>query len=116
MAAVLVLAGCVHTPEGSATGADAGTDAASASDGVLPGQLVVGTDAPGTPEGVLDSVAVDGYRFEYVAASSASSHLVKAMKADGTALTVAETIALQQQLAGRAGLKYVELNRVRQPR
>lgn len=117
MVAGLLLVGCAHTPAGS-TDADAGTpsDAASASTDVLPGQLVVGTDVPGTPEGVLGAVATDGYRFEYVAASSASSHLVRVMKADGTALTAEETQALQQQLAGRAGLKYVEVNRLRQPR
>ena len=116
MAAVL-LAGCAHTPAGSGAEADAGTAPSSDSTSeVLPGQLVVGTEAPGTPEAVLDAVATDGYRFEYVAASSASSHLVRVTKADGTALTAEETQALREELAGRAGLKYVEVNRLRQPR
>lgn len=117
--AMLVLAGCAHAPAGASGEADAGTpssEATAAAADVVPGQLVVGTGAPGTPEGVLDAVATDGYRFEYVAASSASSHLVRVTKADGAALTAEETEALQRALAGRAGLKYVEVNRLRQPR
>jgi len=123
--AVLLVAGCAHAPSGSATDADAGMPPSSRvhadagtppSSRVLPGQLVVGTAAPSTPEEVLAAVATDGYRFEYVAASSASSHLVRVTKADGSALTGEETEALRQQLAGRANLGYVELNRLRQPR
>jgi uncharacterized lipoprotein YajG len=113
LVAVLLVAGCAHAPSGSATDADAGTPPSSR---VLPGQLVVGTAAPSTPEEVLAAVATDGYRFEYVAASSASSHLVRVTKADGSALTEEETEALRQQLASRANLGYVELNRLRQPR
>lgn len=113
---VLGLVACAHTPEGNAADPDAGTPVSDAAGDVLPGQLVVGTEAPGEEAGVLDALATDGYRFEYVAAASARSHLVRVTKADGTALSAAETTALKQQLAGRPGLAYVELNRVRQPR
>lgn len=80
------------------------------------GELVVGlTDVFGR-EAVLDAVAVEGYRFEYVAASSDTSHLVKASFADGAALTREQTLELAGKLKGRPNVRFVEPNAVRQPR
>jgi hypothetical protein len=103
---LLALASCKHEPE----------RAESAASDVVAGELMVGTDGEVSPDAVLAAVALDGYRFEYVAAASPTSHLVKATHADGAALDAAATQELVSALTGRAGVRYVELNHVRQPR
>jgi hypothetical protein len=104
--ALLVVMGCAHqAPAPEPAQAD-----------VVAGQLMVGTEQPLESGGVLDAVALDGYRFEYAGAASATSHLVKVMLADGSALSVEQTRELAGRLQGRPGLKYVELNGVRQMR
>lgn len=76
-------------------------------------QLVVGlTDVFGQ-SAVLEAVAVEGYQFEYVAASSDTSHLVKVTRVDGSAADLDEVMA---KLKGRDHVRFVEKNAVRQPR
>ena len=100
---LLAVVSCKHAPERDEPGP-------------REGELVVGlTDVFGQ-EAVLEAVAVEGYRFEYVAASSDTSHLVKASFADGGALTVEQTQELAGKLKGRPHVRFVEPNAVRQPR
>ncbi|MBL8956738.1 MAG: hypothetical protein JNK82_38550 [Myxococcaceae bacterium] len=102
-ALLFVCIGCAHAPERV--------------DEVVPGELMVGTVAASSSDAVLEAVALEGYRFEYVAAASETAHLVKVVRADGSALDVAATRALAGQLGERGGkVKYVEVNTVRQPR
>ena len=101
--------GCKHAPE-------EGPAAEVEEVKPLEGQLVVGlTDVFGQ-EAVLETVAVDGYKFEYVAASSDTSHLVQACHADGAPLTAEQTEALVTKLKGRPHVRFVEANRLRQAR
>jgi hypothetical protein len=102
VAVALLLASCAHSPAAPAD--------------VVPGQLVVGTAEASSPEGVLRAVELPGFRFEYAAAASTTSHLVRVTKADGSALTAEETSAVQRALSGAPALSFVELNRVRTPR
>jgi hypothetical protein len=104
LALALLLAGCKHDPEPS-TESD-----------LVAGELMVGTEGEVTPAAVLSAVALEGYRFEYVAAASTTTHLVKVAHTDGAPLDTAATQQLAAQLAGRAGVRFVELNHVRQPR
>lgn len=83
---------------------------------VVAGQLVVGTDAALAPDGLAEVLALDGYVVAHLSSATEKTHLVEVKRADGSALSVAETKALVPRLTGRAGVRYVELNRVRQPR
>ncbi len=102
MLALLVCVACAHAPEKA--------------EDVVPGQLIIGTEGAREAPAVLEAVALEGYRFEYVAAASPTSHLVKVLAADGSELDVEATKALVAKLTGRAGVKYVEPNSMRQPR
>ena len=90
--------------------------AAPAEPAVVAGELIVGTVEAVDADAVLGAVALEGYRFEYVAAASQTSHLVRVLRADGSALSVEGTRELVAALQGREGVKYVELNSMRQPR
>lgn len=116
LVAALALAGfgaaCKHEPERVEQGASAAEDLSD----VVPGELMVGTEEGVGPDAVLGSAAMEGYRAEYVAAASGTTHLIKVVRADGSALDAAATLELSKQLVSRGGLRFVELNRKRQPR
>lgn len=99
--AVLLCVSCAHAPE-QAQG--------------VPGQLIVGMAAPAEAAAVLEAVALEGYRFEYVAAASPTAHLVKVTSADGAPLDAEATQGLVAKLGARPGIRYVELNAMREPR
>jgi hypothetical protein len=103
--ALLVLVACRHEPEVAPLDKD-----------VVAGELVVGMPEGSSADAVLSALQLDGYKFDYVAAATETTHLVKVSASDGTPLDAAGTAAVKKQLADRAGLRFVELNRVRQPR
>ncbi len=80
------------------------------------GELVVGVVDVFGRDAVLEAVALDGYRFEYVAASSDTSHLVKVSWADGGPLSAEQTAEVAAKLKGRPNVRWVEVNAMRQPR
>ncbi|MEW5742905.1 MAG: hypothetical protein AB1938_28575 [Myxococcota bacterium] len=98
----LAVAACATTPKPA--------------DDVVPGQLLVGTEAGTSVEALPEALAVEGYTFQVVSSATDTNHLVKVEKADGTALSVDETKAVLEKLSGRKGVRFVEVNRVRQPR
>lgn len=95
---------CAHAP---ATAAD---------DTVVAGQLLVGSEGAQDAAAVLTALTLEGWQFEYVAAASETTHLVKVTQADGATPSQTATAELARRLQGRPGLRFVELNRVRQPR
>lgn len=104
LALAVALVGCATTPAPPPP-ADA-----------VAGQLVVGTEAALAPDGVADALALEGYVVTHLSSATEKTHLVEVKRADGTPLSVEETQALKVRLSGRAGVRYVELNAVRQPR
>jgi hypothetical protein len=80
------------------------------------GQLVVGTAEGVQPAALEQLLAIEGYRVTFVSSAGETTHLVEVKRADGTALTAEETEALLPRLTEREGVRYVEPNRVRQPR
>lgn len=103
--ALMLSAACKHAPEPAEPEAPP-----------REGELVIGVADVFGREAVLDAVALDGYRFEYVAASSDTSHLVKVSWADGGPLSVEQTAEVAAKLKGRPNVRWVELNAMRQPR
>lgn len=82
---------------------------------VVPGELVVVTERAASPEALVAQLSSDTWRVEYLAAASATTHLVRVTRADGAALDAAQTEEARKALATR-GARAVELNRRRQPR
>jgi hypothetical protein len=99
---LLVLAGCATTPPSPPD--------------VLAGQLVVGTEEALAPDGLAEVLALEGYVVRHLSSATEKTHLVEVKRADGTPLSVEETKALLSRLTGRPGVRYVELNALRQPR
>lgn len=99
---LLALVGCAH--------------AAPKEDPVVAGELMIGTEGAMGAAELLAALAVEGYVFEYVAAASGTSHLVRVRPAGGGELSEQDTMTLVPQLAARPGVRYVELNHVRQAR
>lgn len=99
LGAALMFVGCTH--------------AAAA---VRASELMLGTTQPTTADDLLALAAVDGYRIEYVAAASETTHLVKVQRTDGSELDEAQTRALVEKLKTAGKFRFVELNRVQKPR
>lgn len=100
--ALLMSVGCATTPKAPAD--------------TVAGQLVVGTEAGAALDTLPQALALEGYTFAVVSSASESTHLVEVKRADGTALSADETQALVSKLSARKGVRYVELNRLRQPK
>jgi hypothetical protein len=83
---------------------------------MVPGQLLVGTEAGASVDALRAALALEGYSFSVVSSASDTHHLVQVQKADGSPLSADETKAVLSKLSARPGIRFVELNRVRQPR
>ncbi len=103
LSSVLLLAGCKHEPEVKPVD-------------VRVSEVVLGTTQPTTVDELMALAAVEGYRVEYVAAASETTHLVKVRRADGSELDEGQTRAVVEQLKAGSKFRFVELNRVQQPR
>lgn len=111
MMGALALVGCKHEPAVK----DEPVTRREASP-IRPGEFILGTFEVLNVDAVLELALVEGYRFEYVAAATEKTHLLKAAWADGTFLTEDETRGLKEKLIETRKFKYVELNSVQQPR
>jgi hypothetical protein len=107
----VALLGCAHEPERTGT-----SSSSEPSADVVPSQLIIGAAEGTSPDAVLAALALDGFRFEYLAAASGTTHLVKVTALDGSALDAGSTADVAKRLEGRAGVRFVELNHRREPR
>lgn len=109
---LLTLAGCKHEPEKK----DEPVATKREEPLLRAGELIVGTTDAVSVDALLELAATEGYRVEYVAAASETTHLLKVLHADGTDLSVDDTKALAAQLTTGGKFKFVELNAVQQRR
>ena len=111
--AVFAFVGCKHEPEVKKV-----EQPVNSRDGspIRPGELIVGTFEAISVDKALELSLIEGYRIEYVAAATETMHLMKASWADGTLLNEDETRALAEKLLETNRFKFVELNKVNQPR
>lgn len=110
--AVFAFVSCKHEPEAKTEDAVTNVDASP----IRPGEFILGTFEVMNVDAVLELALVEGYRFEYVAAATEKTHLLRASWSDGTFLTEADTRGLKEKLIETRKFKYVELNSVQQPR
>lgn len=103
VAGALLALGCVTTPEGGAAP-------------LVPGEVLVGTEDAVGPDAVVALVKQPGFVAVHGGSVSATSHLVRFTRADGTALDAAATEALVAALGKLPGVRFAEPNRLREPR
>lgn len=106
--AMFAFVGCKHEPVVK--------DQPVAAEDVRPGEFIIGTYEAVNVDAVLELAIIESYRFEYVAAATETTHLLRASWADGTSLTSEETKVLAEKLVDTHKFKFVELNSVKNPR
>lgn len=80
---------------------------------IRPGEVIVRFDAALDDKAAVSALQLDGFRVRHGGFASPYLHLALVTRADGTALTEAETVALTDTFGKKKGVRFAELNRMR---